>query len=290
MNPVYSPPFAEDYDGVNECFANMPNRFNSLETACPYAFQIAILGLKAYSKSVRYNTRIMFSHFPTALEREQTKLREDRELWGKVITRWYAAFGPLFHDQDLEVTTMENLGILQCYVSVLAFDTILDASMKTEECVFDKFLERFQYIINSSRFLFQKDQDFRLLGQPMLHFGTGLIMFLFYAATRCRDSTLRREAIAILREYQFRNGVWDSLVAAEVANWVADLEEEGRDKEGLVPERARVRMHTLKATVDGGVVNVECLQGVVGDGLRSRRATLSLRPLVFVHSELGKKL
>lgn len=292
MNPVYSPPFAEDYDGVIEWLGNMPSRFTSLEMAFPYACQIAILTLKALGKSVRYSTCIMSGASPTSIAHEQTGLKGDQELWEKAMAMGKRAFGRLFHDQDLEVATKESLGILQCYICGLTFETIRDTSMEMEEYVFDNFLERFQYIVSSSRFLFQKDQEFRLVGEPVLQFGMGLIMCLYYAATRCRDSILRREAIAILREYPSRNGVWDSLISAEVANWVADIEEEGRDKEGSIPERSRVRMHTLKWTMDGGQINVECLQGVVGDGLKPRKAILrsrSLRSFFFVHIEFPKK-
>jgi hypothetical protein len=108
--------------------------------------------------------------------------------------------------------------------------------METEECVFGNSLDRFKYIVSSSQFLFQKDQEFRLLRGPVLQFGVGLIMCLYYTATRCRDSILRREAIVILRQFPSKNGVCDSLQLAEVASWVADLEDDVRNEEGVIPE------------------------------------------------------
>jgi hypothetical protein len=189
---------------------------------------------------------------------------------------WDKAFGPLFEEQDFDVATAENMAILQCYVCPLVFKTMHATCMETEECVFDIFLDRFKYIVSSSRFLFQKDQECRLLRGPILQFGMGLIMCLYYTATRCRDSILRREAIAILRQFPSKSGVWDSLQVAAVASWVADLEDDGKNKEGVIPERSRVRMHTLKWTMDGGRINVECIQGIIGDGWKTQRAILTM--------------
>ena len=205
----------------------------------------------------------------------QARMKREMELWEQGFVMWDKAFEPLFQEQDFEFATPENIAILQCYLYGLVFKTIHATCMETEECVFDNFLDRFKYIISSSQFLFQKDEEFRLLRGPVLQFGMGLIICLYYTATRCRDSILRREAIAILRRFPSKNGVWYSLQVAEVASWVADLEDDGRN-EGVIAERSRVRMHTLNWAMDCGRINVECIQGIVGDGLKTQRAILTI--------------
>ena len=53
----------------------------------------------------------------------------------------------------------------------------------------------------------------------------GLTVSLFYTATRCRDASVRREIIAILRKWPCMDGIWDSLQAANVAEWTFSIEE-----------------------------------------------------------------
>jgi hypothetical protein len=163
-------------------------------------------------------------------------MKREMELWEQGFEMWDKAFGPLLQEQDFVVATPENMAILQCYLCNLVFKTTHTTCMETEECVFGNSLDRFKYIVSSSQFLFQKDQEFRLLRGPVLQFGVGLIMCLYYTATRCRDSILRREAIVILRQFPSKNGVCDSLQLAEVASWVADLEDDVRNEEGVIPE------------------------------------------------------
>jgi hypothetical protein len=104
----------------------------------------------------------------------------------------------------------------------------------------------------------------------------GLIMTLYYVATRCRDSLIRRDAIAILREFPCKNGIWDSLQAAKVAEWIVNIEEEGSAGNIPIPEAARVRMNSLKVISQDAGIDVECIQGSPDGISKLRMANLVL--------------
>lgn len=59
----------------------------------------------------------------------------------------------------------------------------------------------------------------------------GIVPPLYVVATKSRDRVLRRQAIQLLRSSARREGMWDSELAARIAMWVVDIEEEGEEDE-----------------------------------------------------------
>ncbi|PWY79247.1 hypothetical protein BO70DRAFT_363006 [Aspergillus heteromorphus CBS 117.55] len=55
----------------------------------------------------------------------------------------------------------------------------------------------------------------------------GIISGMFNVAVRCRDPVIRRRAVRVLRASAVREGVWDSVVVAAVAEKWIEIEEEG---------------------------------------------------------------
>jgi hypothetical protein len=103
-------------------------------------------------------------------------------------------------------------------------------------------------------------------------FGLGVIMSIYIVATRCREPSIRRDAIAALREWPSKNGIWDSLHIAQVAEWIMGIEEKMACGEDPIPEEARVRMSSLKMITKREGIDVECLQGYVDQ--RVQRVTI----------------
>ena len=58
-------------------------------------------------------------------------------------------------------------------------------------------------------------------------FDLGVVLPLFVISIKCRDPKLRRRAIARLYSVNRREGLWDSLGAAKVAETIMNIEEEG---------------------------------------------------------------
>jgi hypothetical protein len=79
--------------------------------------------------------------------------------------------------------------------------------------------------------------------------------------------------VAILKEFPCKNGMWDSLQAARVAEWVIEREG-GTDGKKFIPGGCRVRASTLKMCLQKDGIHVECMQGPADDSQKLVRETL----------------
>jgi hypothetical protein len=64
----------------------------------------------------------------------------------------------------------------------------------------------------------------------------------------------------------FREGIWDSFVAGKMATWIMEMEEEGMDKEGFIPEEWRCWGETFSLDWVSQTASVRCWQGILGHG------------------------
>ncbi len=63
--------------------------------------------------------------------------------------------------------------------------------------------------------------------KPTFSLSLGLITPLYMTVVRCRDPTIRRRALHLLHTCNRKEGIWDSRLAARVAERIVDLEEAG---------------------------------------------------------------
>ncbi|KAH8590026.1 hypothetical protein B0O99DRAFT_312263 [Bisporella sp. PMI_857] len=195
-----------------------------------------------------------------------------------VCRQWAKAFKPYFEETKLDRTSQRYLGALQLDMYFRMFEILIPTSSSQNETIYDDFIQHFRYIVSSSRHLIERSKTREGLIGPKVQFGMGLIMPLYITAIKCRDYSLRREAIALLQNSPCRNGVWDSVIVAKVAAWVVTIEEDGWDYDGCVPEELRIRGGSLTFYIRSGWVIVNCLQGLVSTfgRLRKRTADLSI--------------
>ncbi|KAJ2904843.1 hypothetical protein MKZ38_007035 [Zalerion maritima] len=65
--------------------------------------------------------------------------------------------------------------------------------------------------------------------KPSFSADMGIVQPLYVAATKCRDATIRRQAIQLLRNSARREAMWDSELCARIGQWIVDIEEDGED-------------------------------------------------------------
>ncbi|KAJ9292697.1 transcriptional regulator family: Fungal Specific TF [Paecilomyces variotii] len=117
----------------------------------------------------------------------------------------------------------------------------LKTCLSPDEMVFDNHISDFEEIIsNASTFMNEatnsqnkKDESYDTFCGDM-----GIIPPLYYTAVKCREPILRRKAIDLISNYNRREGMWDGIMYAKVAEFVVAREEE---KQGSLP----VEMRTL---------------------------------------------
>lgn len=62
--------------------------------------------------------------------------------------------------------------------------------------------------------------------KPSFSADLGIVPPLFVVATKCRDPTVRRQAIQLLMSSSRREGMWDSELIARIGMWIMAIEEE----------------------------------------------------------------
>lgn len=110
----------------------------------------------------------------------------------------------------------------------------LSASRTDSEMIYDQFTADFETIVSLAASLSSLKSD--------LSCYTGVIPALYLTGIKCRQSSIRRQAVEWLSAARIREGLWDSFLAAKVVEEVIAIEEAGIE-EDVVPAEARV-FHT----------------------------------------------
>jgi hypothetical protein len=262
MNPMCEHPFKDL--NFEEIMLDMPDQFTTLNEAFTAATDLAVSVLRHSRTSARCGDDLG----PLDLIAQQQQCLQG------LVDQWNKAYEPIFLEVCQNIVGPEYLGVLQLRICVWKCEIMIATSMSNTEVVFDSFTAQFQRITHFARHVLQKDQEIRGSDGPRLQYGMGLIMALFYTATRCRDFSVRSEAIAILREWPCTNGIWHSLQAAKVAEWIASIEEKCCGGLRFIPENCRVKMQSLKVSLQKGVITVDCMQSSVDGVLEPRKANL----------------
>jgi hypothetical protein len=266
MNPVLHYP---TLDVAGEGVQDIPNQFATVDEAYLYAVELFKDVLRYLRGSPRY--------IEGDIDLESCK--EEREHMEIQIKQWTEAYLKIFriNEESQDIDTRTHLASIQLMPSLQTFEIMLLTSMTKDECLFDGFTEQFAQIVTWCRFLMEKDREIRMLGGMgaflKAQFGMGIIMSLYFTATRCREFSVRRDAVAILKEFPCKNGMWDSLQAARVAEWVIEREE-GTDGKRFIPGGCRVRASTLRMCLQKDGIHVECMQGPADGSQKLVRETL----------------
>lgn len=83
---------------------------------------------------------------------------------------------------------------------------------------------------------------------------------LLLVATKCRNPTLRREAINLLLASHRREWMQDSFLSGQIGRWMMELEQAGMDSNNYIPEHARVWGETVELDLQGRGAKVKCRQ------------------------------
>lgn len=262
MSPMLEHP--NDFN-LEEIALDLPDQFTTFNEAFTAVTQLAVSILRHSKTSARCENDSGPRDF---LARQKQRLQRLLDQWGK-------AYETMFLEACQNTVGREYLGVLQVRICAWKCEILIATSMSKTEAVFDGFTAQFQRITHFARYVLQKDREIRDLDGPRLQYGMGLIMALFYTATRCRNFFVRREAIAILREWPCTNGIWHSLQAAKVAEWIVSIEEKCCGGLEFVPADYRVRLPSLRVALKKGVITVECMQSSADGTLEPRKANLT---------------
>jgi hypothetical protein len=181
------------------------------------------------------------------------------------IQRWEAALDELLtRPKTAHISARDRGAVALLRLQHNIVWIVVSNTKNANETSFDAFVTKFEAVVDLAQSIF--DTELGTSGtswtqrwaRSVVHFQTQNVPHLYLTATKCRNPTIRRKALALLKSSFTGDRHWNMDIAINLAERVVDLEEEGLEdltdaKGDVVPsEWARIyEIDTAPATIDG---------------------------------------
>ena len=107
----------------------------------------------------------------------------------------------------------------------------------------DNEASQFEGIVEHATIALELSGEDELNCSPQFSLEPGVNLHLYSVITRCRDPTIRRRAIVVLRSVSRHEGLWRSDLVAHIGDQIVKLEEEGLNVRSChdIPDDARIK-------------------------------------------------
>ncbi len=176
------------------------------------------------------------------------------------IQRWAAALDELLARLSMaHITTRERRAIALLRVQQNIVWIAISNAKNTDETSFDAFLSNFEAVVNLAESAIDTESQTSWSKRwANINFQMQNITPLYMTATKCRNPTIRRKALSLLKSSFNRDRLWNMDLIIRMAERVVELEEEGleelKDAKGDVVPSEWARIYdttTVPVTVDG---------------------------------------
>ena len=179
-----------------------------------------------------------------------------------VETQWFHSFSPLLGRLRANKESRDFRGALVLMIQFLVA-RLLHSTTSDSQVIMDasELVKLAKEVLATPNDLQRGPNSY----EPVFAFDGNLLPPLFVVATRCRIRRIRRDAIELLKTYPRREAFWDSEMAARVAEWFMDAEEEGlRDDEEISPEERLILINNTFVLAERETT-VRCARQVNGE-------------------------
>lgn len=185
---------------------------------------------------------------------------EEADACAVQVQQFENAFWPLLHQPPEDESHLIENGAVMIYLQNKLAAMFLQVSVVRGESHWDGLTQHFEEIIVKSAKVVERSRTAGPNQPGPFAFELGIIPPLHITAVKCRDPRIRRQAIALLLSYPYREGCWDAFQLAKVDSWIMKLEEEGADGFGFIPEESRWRLGEVKTNAQERWISVKCIQ------------------------------
>jgi hypothetical protein len=146
------------------------------------------------------------------------------------------------HRPNVKLTFREHNGVAMLRAHVIENRLIAAGCLYTEASIYDRFMPEMEQMLAICRFVLEsEDATTRLLSVSL---DGGMLRPLWFVVTHCRDSRVRRGALAFLAQLSESHRVWHVEAMLKAAEICIRMEESGCDSDsprcGDIPEWRRV--------------------------------------------------
>ncbi|KAJ5280248.1 hypothetical protein N7478_005620 [Penicillium angulare] len=128
----------------------------------------------------------------------------------------------------------DTIAILDVWCGVLLIKSLADDRLEEGEMRYDDYSSHFQRTIEQAKGLLARES----LQNSWVR--SGVVAPLFFCAFKCRDWTIRREALQLMSEWSGEQGVWSISKSYLVLGRLIRIESEGYESWERIPETARI--------------------------------------------------
>ena len=168
--------------------------------------------------------------------------KDELDMAAKFLRSWDLQFKRVIHsyDEQEKASVWENIQVLGLYHALVAI--LVEVGVYGDEMLHDQHEATYRRMVQIGENILNHRQE--ALNRYIFTFEMGIILPLFYTALKCRNPSIRRNAIRLLSSGHHQEGLWESVAAGQIAEFVVEVEERSLDAKigaGSIPPSARVR-------------------------------------------------
>jgi len=137
-----------------------------------------------------------------------------------LVSQWHDRYTAFLSTASLDTQSLPHIRLLDAAYTVNRI--MLLENPTDDQMLYDAFTPSFANVVSYAETFINSSAP-----TPSFSVDIAIIPVLYLVSLRCRDPRIRRRAIALNQSVARREGVWDSGVAARVAEEVVSIEEEG---------------------------------------------------------------
>lgn len=203
-------------------FNDVPLFFSSVEEAK----RIYEYGLCLFTKSKAAQQTCDPVRFPAVVEAHTVYFETLISRFSIALEEFKITSGPSLTPKEDTAIAVLQLHVLDAYITFHVKQLPLNS--QNVPC-WDDFLPQIKEMLILGEKIISSDSSGSTC-TTMFCLDMGIVPPLYNLATLCKDSVIRRKAIALLRSTSRQEGIWNSLMSAEAAERLLVLEENGSEQ------------------------------------------------------------
>lgn len=157
------------------------------------------------------------------------------------MRNWDKAYGDFLDEADVAIRNSRRALVL--WIQRRCYNVALGTALLPDQCAYDSYMEDYTFIVRNGERLYSRTNVSPVLRDAELStfsLEEGITPACYFVASTCRDPILRRVAIRLLRQGPARQGIWNALLFASVAERIVEFEE---SLEGILTPTSSASSH-----------------------------------------------
>ncbi|KAL1968403.1 hypothetical protein VTN77DRAFT_1932 [Rasamsonia byssochlamydoides] len=248
----------------------------------PVRSRLESIDIPAQIDSLDQASSLLFSLIGRAMQNEQRRMCQSAvacQLRERIradvsckLQQWNRKLNTFLEHHALSLSAKDTRTVIVLQLWSETVYIMNAAHDRQSEMQFDAFEQRFHRVVRLAEALLDPcglAGDVRTAAaMPTFSVETGVIPPLFYCSYKCRNWSIRRVALSLLRRWQRQEGIWQTPDTAVVLERLIAIESEGLSPGEPVPEEARILIAQVKVIPSSPNIRLRYCRSVDPDGTK----------------------